>query len=98
MDFQNRIPRDQPLADAIGDPQTRHRTAAAKPAVTEGFCLQIGGIAGGGQLIRDQVLREVRVYVFQRAPQGERVFPRLRFGVALLRFRREQVWPVRALL
>ena len=98
MDFQKGIPRDQPLADAVGDPQTGHWTAAAKPAVAEGLGLQIGGIAGCGQFIRDQILREVRVYGFQRAPQVERVFPRLRFGVALFRFRQGQVWPVLALL
>jgi len=69
MDFQNRIPRDQTLADSIGDPQTRHRTTAAKPAVSNRFGFQISGIAGRGQFFKDQFLREILVYAFQRAPQ-----------------------------
>ena len=69
MDFQNRIPRDQTLAYSIGDPQTRHRTTAAKPAVAKRFGFQIRGIAGRGQFFKDQFLREILVYAFQRAPQ-----------------------------
>ena len=69
MDFQNRIPRDQTLADSIGDPQTRHRTTASKPAFTKRFGLQICCIAGRGQFLKYQFLREIRVYAFQRAPR-----------------------------
>ena len=32
MDFQDRVPRDHPFADAVGDPQPRHGTAAPEPA------------------------------------------------------------------
>ena len=69
MDFQYRIPRDQTLADSIGDPQTRHRTTASKPAFTKRFGLQICCIAGRGQFFKYQFLREIRVYAFQRAPR-----------------------------
>ena len=69
MDFQNRIPRNQTLADSIGDPQTRHRTTASKPAFTERFGFQICCIAGRSQFFKYQFLREIRVYAFQRAPR-----------------------------
>ena len=69
MDFQNRIPRDQTLAYSIGDPQTRHRTTASKPAFAKRFGFQICCIAGRGQFFKYQFLREIRVYAFQRAPR-----------------------------
>jgi len=40
---------------------------------------------GGGQFVSDQVLREIRVYVAQRAPQVDRVFPSLLVGSVPIR-------------